>query len=124
MALNLKSLVGKLSARMRTVFEGSAALCLSRTHYTVELEHFLAKLAESTDTDAALIFRHFGIDGGRLEKDIARSLDVLKTGNSRTPSLSPWFTTMLTESWSLASLEFGAAQIRSGHAVLAIAGHT
>ena len=62
MAVNLKSLVGKLNDTMRSTLEASAGLCLSRTHYDVEIEHFLLKLLDQNDTDAQRILKHFGID--------------------------------------------------------------
>ncbi len=38
--LNLKSLLGKLNTPCRTSLESAAGLCLSHTHYEVDLEHF------------------------------------------------------------------------------------
>ena len=49
-----------------------------------------------------------------------RGLDKLKTGNSGTPYFSPWLGKMLTQAWTIASLDFNAAQIRSGHCILAL----
>ena len=49
-----------------------------------------------------------------------RSLDKLKSGNARTPAFSPTVLKMLTEAWTVGSLDFGAQQIRSGHALLAL----
>jgi type VI secretion system protein VasG len=48
-------------------------------------------------------------------------LDKLKTGNARTPALSPSLMKMLTEAWTIGSLDFGATQIRTGFIVLALA---
>ena len=46
MNLNLKSLIGKLNDTGRNALEAAAGLCLARTHYDVDIEHFLLKLAE------------------------------------------------------------------------------
>ena len=62
MSVNLKSLIGKLNDTMRGALEGAAGLCLSRTHYDVEIEHFLMKLLDSSAGDLACILRHFEID--------------------------------------------------------------
>jgi type VI secretion system protein VasG len=117
---NLKSLIGKLNDTTRNALEAAAGLCLARTHYDIEVEHFLAKLLDASASDAAKILHQFSIDSGRLEKDIGRSLDRLKTGNARTPAFSPSVLKMLTEAWTIGSLEFGASQIRSGHVLLAL----
>ena len=48
---NLKSLIEKLNTACRKSLESAAGLCLSHTHYDVELEHFLIKLLDIQDTD-------------------------------------------------------------------------
>ncbi len=59
MGLNLKSLIGKLNDSTRSALEGAAGLCLSRTHYDIEIEHYLIKLLDSTDGDFAAIVKQF-----------------------------------------------------------------
>ena len=114
MAVNLRSLIGKLNAPTRSCVESAAGLCLSRTHYDVEIEHFLTKALDASDGDLAAILKHFGINRARLADDLARGLDRLKSGNARTPSLSPSLVKMLTEAWTLGSIEFAAPQVRIG----------
>src|SRR5579863_6865954 len=120
MSVSLKSLIGKLNDTMRGALEGAAGLCLSRTHYDVEIEHFLTKLLDSSSGDLACILRYFEVDKTRLAGELARSLDKLKSGNARTPALSPTLVKMLTEAWTLGSIDFASGQIRSGYAVLAL----
>ncbi len=120
MNVNLKSLIGRLNDTTRTALEAAAGLCLSRTNYDVDVEHLLLKLVETPDTDIAKILRHFEIDVSRLTKDITRSLDRLKTGNARTPALSPRLPRLVEQAWLLASIEYGAARVRSGHVLLAL----
>jgi type VI secretion system protein VasG len=120
MGVNLKSLIGKLNDFTRGALEGAAGLCLARTHYDVEIEHFLMKLLDSSSGDFAQILRYFEIDRNRLSGELTRSLDKLKSGNARTPALSPTLRLMLTEAWTIGSIDFGAAQIRTGFTVLAL----
>jgi type VI secretion system protein VasG len=120
MANTLKSIVAKLNDTMRATLEGAAGLCLARTHYDVEIEHFLTKLLDASGTDFAGIVQHFGVDKARLAGELGRSLDGLKSGNARTPAFSPSLVRMLRESWTIGSLEFGAGQVRSGAAILAL----
>jgi len=121
MPANLRSLIGKLNDTSRKAMEAAAGLCLARTHYDIEVEHFLLKALDSADGDLSLILRHFEIDKSRLTGELTRGLDKLKSGNARTPTLSPSLLKMLTEAWTLGSLDFGAAQIRTGFIVLALA---
>jgi type VI secretion system protein VasG len=120
MSLNLKSLIGKMNQTTRSALEAAAGLCLARTHYDVEVEHFLMKLLESQGTDFALILQHYGVDRSRLTTELQRSLDRLKSGNARTPAISPTVLKMLTEAWVLATIDYGASEIRSGFALLAL----
>ena len=64
--VSLRSLVGKLNEPCRRSLESTAGLCLSRTNYTVEVEHWLQKLLEMPDTDLAAIFQRYEVDHSRL----------------------------------------------------------
>src|SRR6267142_6032910 len=121
MNLNLKSLVGKLNPETRAALEGAAGLCLSRTHYDVEIEHYLMKLLERTDGDCAAILKHFGMDRSRFAAELTRSLERLKTGNARNPTLSPSLVRMFSDAWLLASVDLNDGQVRTGHTLLALA---
>jgi type VI secretion system protein VasG len=120
MAVNLKGLIGKLNEPSRNALEAAAGFCLARTHYDIEIEHYLSKLLESSDGDLPRICKHFGVNGSRVAADLTRTLDKLKSGNARTPAFSPTLVKMFSEAWTLASLEYGSAQIRTGFAILAV----
>jgi len=120
MNVDPRALVGRLNHDTRNALEGAAGLCVSRTHYDVEVEHFLAKLLDDTSNDAAQILKHFGVDRSRLVRDVTESLDALKTGNPRTPALSPKLVGMLSNAWLVSSLEQRSNQIRTGHVILAL----
>ena len=121
MGLNLKSLIGKLNDQARAALEGAAGLCLSRTHYDIEVEHFLTKLLDSSSNDFAAIIKHFEIDKSRLTAELARSMDKLKSGNARTPAISPTVLKMLTTGWTIGSIDFNAGSVRTGFCILALA---
>lgn len=120
MNVNLKSLVGRLNDTSRNALEGAAGLCLSRTNYDVEIEHILAKFLEQNDTDLHKIAAHYEVNIDRLTKDVSTALDRLKSGNSRTPGLSDRIPRWIQDAWLLASVDYGAARVRSGHLVLAL----
>src|SRR5271166_5455895 len=122
MTANLKGLIGKLNDTTRNALEAAAGFCLARTHYDIEVEHFLLELLDVTDSDLPRILKQFGVDKSRLTGDLTRSLDKLKSGNARTPAFSPTLTEMLSEAWTIGSIDFGSAQVRTGFCILAIAG--
>ena len=120
MNVNLKGLIGKLDDSCRRALEAAAGLCLSRTHYDVDVEHLLVKLMDVHDSDLSKLFKHYGVETSRLERDLTRALDRLKTGNARNPTLAPRIPRLINEAWSLASIEYGANRVRSGHLLLAL----
>jgi type VI secretion system protein VasG len=120
MGVNYTLLIGKLNKATRDAVQNAAGLCLSRTHYEVEIEHYLMKLLDSSSGDFACIVKQFGLDKARLASELTRSLDKLKSGNARTPSLSPSLLKMMTEAWTLGSIDYGAGQIRTGFTILAL----
>ena len=123
MSTNLKALIGKLNDTTRRALESAAGLCVARTHYDIEIEHYLLKALDGSDNDIAAILKHFGVDRSRLTAELERSLDSLKSGNARSPAFSPAVVKMLSEAWTVASIDFNAGNIRTGFTLLALLGH-
>ncbi|HUL07781.1 MAG TPA: type VI secretion system ATPase TssH [Candidatus Acidoferrum sp.] len=119
-AVDLKSLVGRLNDLCRRSLEAAAGLTLSRSNFNVEIEHWLLKLLEASDSDLIAILRHYEVEPARLAADLTRVLDRLKTGNTRAPALSPHVVQLAREAWMLASLDYGASRVRSGHLLCAL----
>lgn len=122
MDVDLKSLIAKLDRTCHRALEGAAGLCLSRTNYEVELEHWLFKLNEDSDNDLAPIFRQFGVNSDHVNAGLTRAMDRFKTGNSRPPALSPNLVAVLREALILTTVQFGWGKIRSGVILLAALG--
>ena len=120
MSINLKSLIGRLNDTTRGTLEAAAGFCLSRTHYDIEPEHFLLKLLDKPDADVPMLLKHFGIDKSKLTADLNRSIDKFKSGNARTPAISPSLLRALTGAWTIGSLNYSAGQVRSGFVLLAL----
>ncbi|MBB5060380.1 type VI secretion system protein VasG [Granulicella aggregans] len=120
MITSVKPLVQRFDDATRQAMEGAAGLCLSRTHYEVEIEHFFTKALETEAIDLTRILQHFDVNRDRLDRDLQMSLKRLKTGNPRGPVFSNSLVAMFREAWSFASLALGATRIRTGHALLAL----
>jgi type VI secretion system protein VasG len=119
-SVNLKTLVDKLNSACKKAIENAAGLCVSRTNYSVELEHCLLKMQEMAQADFARIYKHFDIDAGKVQRQLTLCLDQLQRGNTRSPSLAPDVVSWLREAWVLSSLEFGAYRVRSGYLLAAL----
>ena len=89
MGVDSGALIKTLNKTCLNALQAAAGLCLSRTNPSVEVEHWLLKLAEAPDTDLTRIFRHFEVDPARLLRDLTQVIDQFRTGNQRTPTLSP-----------------------------------
>ena len=120
LSIDLKQLVGRLNDPCRRALESAAGLTLSRTHYNIEIEHWLTTLADRADGDVAAILKHYEVDQARFTTDLTRALDRMTTGNGRAPSLSPDVVELIKQAWLLASLEQGVGRIRSGHLLTAL----
>jgi type VI secretion system protein VasG len=120
MRLEYRALIGKLNSQARNALERAVALCVSRTNYDVEIEHYLTTLLDSSSNDLATIIKYFEIDKSRLTAELARSLDKLKSGNGRGPNISPTVTKMLASAWTIGSIDYNAGQIRTGFLIAAL----
>jgi type VI secretion system protein VasG len=119
-SVNPRALVSKLNDTCRRALEAAAGLCMSRTNYHVEIEHWLVKLLEAPDTDVARMLRHYEVNPTRLKAELTKVLDGLRTGNARAPELSPDIVDLMREAWTIASLELNAGRIRSGTLLAAL----
>ncbi|WP_122671912.1 type VI secretion system ATPase TssH [Pseudomonas viridiflava] len=118
--MNLKSLFAKLNDTCRNATESAAALCLAERHYEVDIEHVLLQLLEGDDNDLIPVLRHYDVVIERLQSQLADAMSDFKTGNTRTPALSPHITQLIERAWVLASIEHGNSLIRSGFLLQAL----
>lgn len=116
-SMTLNKLVEKLSPDCRKSLEAAVAICNSRSHFTVELEHWLLAMIEQKLDDVRLIFGSFDIDIDKVQQDLNHSLESLKTGSESSPSLSVHVTSLLKQSWLSTSIEFTDNQIRSAYVI-------
>ncbi|OLQ69961.1 ClpV1 family T6SS ATPase [Photobacterium proteolyticum] len=118
--MTLKSLVDKLAPNCKSLLESSAALCNSRSHFSVEIQHWLAVMVDEPNGDLSLIADQFGIEMAELKNELHQALEQFKTGNSNTPGLSPHLVALLRSAWLAATIEFDDHQIQSVHLVYAL----
>ena len=116
----LHAIINRLNPLCRQTLEQAAALCLSRSHFYVEIEHWLLKLLETGNSDFNVIVREFQVNQDQLTADLNRRLEKRKTGNDQPPALSPNLVTLAREGWLMASLEFGETETRSANLIQAL----
>jgi hypothetical protein len=119
MATQLKRLIGKLNEPTMRGLESAAGMCLARTHYEVDVEHWLMQLLRSSSLDITRICIQSGVDIDRLQRDVEGVLAHFKTGNGKTPAFAPALPHLIEQAWLVASIDYGVGRIRSGHVVIA-----
>lgn len=120
MGLELKNLVEKLNPSCKKSLEAAAALCVQKTNYNVELEHFLYKLLQQPDCDIELLLRHYEIDKGSVQRHLLTAIDKFKNGCTSSPTLSPNIISLLEKSWMVTSIQLNQQAIRSAAILLGL----
>ncbi len=118
--MDLSSLIAKLNPTCRKALEGAAALCVSQTHFNVEIEHVLLKLLDDDGTDLRAILRHFELNPAVITGELTQAMDKFQRGNGRTPSLSPQLSRLIEAAWMQTSLNLNEQTIRSSAILLAL----
>src|SRR6476646_2237897 len=120
MAVSSKALLDKLNTTCNKAILQAVALSFSRTHFDVELEHWLLKLLDSPNNDLAFLLRQYDIDTPKVKRELERALSELKTGSSRPGVLGEEILEAIREAWVYGSLAQGAHKVRSAHLLTAI----
>ncbi len=108
-------LFGKLNRICYKAVEGATVFCKLRGNPYVELVHWLSQLVQLPDSDLHRIFKHFGIDGSRLARDMTEALERLPRGATAISDFSPHIEECVERGWVYGTLMFGESQVRSGH---------
>ncbi len=119
-AMTLKALVAKLNSESKRTLEAAAALCSSRSHFSVEISHWLRTMLDGEQGDLHCLLRHASIDAATVKAQLNKAMESLKTGNNSAPGLSPQLVEWMRKSWLLANLEFGSETLRTGHLLLCL----
>ena len=114
MSTELRGLIDRLNPLCRRALETAGALCVSQTHYNVEVEHLLRKLLDLPATDLEAVLRYYEVRASELIAELEAAMEKFKRGNSRTPSMSPQVVTLLKESWTVTTLQLQSPAVRSG----------
>jgi len=117
----LRTLVKKLDSSAYHALEAAIGLCAFRTHYNVEVEHWLLKLLDENDAGSMSYYlEQYALEPQILKKLLNEEIDRFKTGNGRTPVLGPLLIELLTNAWNITTLEFNHQRINAGHVLYAL----
>ena len=114
-----KELVEKLNATCKRAFAAAGTAAKLRGNPYVELAHFIEQLTLSERSDVQFMLAEAGADMSRVAGDMTRALDRLPYGATALSDFSDHIFDAIQQAWSLAGLEFGTDEVRSGHILLA-----
>jgi type VI secretion system protein VasG len=109
------SLFGRLDAAALQSIESATALAKMRGNPYVELAHWVQLLSQDASGDIAAIRGAFAINDATLSRDVVGALDILPRGASAISDFAPQIEETIEKGWLYASLQFGAAKVRTGH---------
>jgi type VI secretion system protein VasG len=117
---NIKLLLNKFNSHCISQLDAAAGYAMVREHYEIGAEHFLFKLLEEGSGDIPILLQNADVRPEDLKSALLRSLDEYRTGNAGRPAFSQSLLDLVEQAWVVASLEFGAREVRSGHLLSAL----
>jgi type VI secretion system protein VasG len=116
--INRVTLFGKLNAPTYKAVEGATVFCKLRGNPYVELEHFLAQLLQSQDSDWHRVIKHTQLDMSALAKDLTAALDRLPRGATSISGIAENIADAIERGWVYGTLLYGDNVVRSGYMLI------
>jgi type VI secretion system protein VasG len=113
--INRVTLFGKLNAPTYKTIEGATVFCKLRGNPYVELEHWIAQLLQSNDSDWHRVIKHAQLDMSVLAKDITAALDRLPRGATSIAGIAENIADAIERGWVYGTLLYGDNAVRSGY---------
>lgn len=119
LTVDIKSLLMRLNDYSASVMQAAAGLCVSRTHYEITIEHFIAKLFDNPNSDWPLAFSRLKADSAKIQRALEATLEEFRTGNAAKPVFSPLLLELIQDAWLISSIDLEEKKVRSGAILLA-----
>ena len=118
--ISVESVTGKLNRIGYEAFIQALRHAKSAGNRNIELGHWMLHLLQKDRTDLALTADHFGLDRGKLLRDVGAVVNGFKRNETEMPGISNQVADALDRGWHYATLLFGETQIRTGHLLVAM----
>ena len=113
--INRVTLFGKLNQPSYKAVEGATVFCKLRGNPYVELEHWLAQILQSPDSDWHRVIKHYQLDMSVLAKDLTSALDRLPRGATSISGIAENIADAIERGWVYGTLLYGDSVVRSGY---------
>ena len=114
------TLFGKLDSLAFKAADSAMTFCKMRGNPSFELVHWLHAIVQNSQSDMAILLKHYNVDYSRLATDFTTALDKLPRGASSISEFSIHFDETLKQAWTYGTLLYGDSKIRTGHVLLAM----
>ncbi|MBM7071362.1 type VI secretion system ATPase TssH [Shewanella sp. 202IG2-18] len=118
--IELQNLIKRLTPQLKFSLEESAGECLSRQHFSIELEHWFFRLFQNQELGWIKAVEFSEVDREVLVERLNSAMARYSKGNDKTPSLSPQLVDLLKDAWLLATLNHEQASINEFHLLLVL----
>ena len=113
--ISRSALFGRLNPTALKGIETATGFCKMRGNPYVELAHWVHILLQDPQNDLGAIRTAFGLNDTQVARDLVALLDPLPRGATAVSDFSPQIEEAIEKGWLYASLQFGAARVRTGH---------
>lgn len=122
--IQVETYAGKLNRTGYDAFIKAMRQARSEGHRHVDLSHWLFHVVSDQKSDISTLLTEFGLDRGQVLTDLTHILARLDKNVTEMPVISETMSATLNNGWVYATLLFGEAQIRTGHALVALLSNT
>ncbi|PZO68128.1 MAG: type VI secretion system ATPase TssH [Paracoccus denitrificans] len=118
--ISIEKFAGKMNRTGYDAFLQGMRHARGEGNRQVEIVHWLFHALSNQNSDVSITLRQLGLDRGQALKDLDTAMAGLRKGVTESPGISDNLADALNHAWTYATLFFAEAQIRTGHALVAM----
>ncbi len=118
--INIEKYAGKMNRAGYDAFLKAMRHARSEKNRNIEVVHWLFHVVANKDCDVSVTLNALSLDRGAVLKQLDAAMSRLDKNVTESPGISEGMSSTLNHAWTYATLFFGEAQIRTGHALLAM----
>ncbi|MCC5973148.1 MAG: type VI secretion system ATPase TssH [Rubellimicrobium sp.] len=118
--ITIEKYAGKMNRTGYDAFLQGMRRARGEKNRNVEVAHWLFHVLANQNSDISVTLRELGLDRGRALRDVDQAMAALDKNVTESPGISEGLSSTLNHAWTYATLFFGEAQIRTGHALVAL----
>ena len=118
--INIEKYAGKMNRAGYDAFLQAMRHARAEKNRNIEVVHWLFHVVANQKSDISVSLKEMDLDRGRVLKELDQAMARYDKNITESPGISEGLSSTLNHAWTYATLFFGEAQIRTGHALLAM----